>query len=143
MNPLLLHMGAIDARLATDCRLLKLEKYAIKVRIGVHDFERLAPQRMWFDVALCVRLSEAPAAQDDIGQTLNYDFIRTAIQEIVGDTHHELQETLCDAMLARLLDHPQVQAAFVSTRKPDVYPDSESVGTERFQCKPWTESTAS
>lgn len=137
MNSMLAAMGALDARLATDCRMLSLRQYALPVRIGVHDFERLAPQRMWFDVDICVRLKDAPANQDHISQTLNYDFIRAVISETVGTKHHELQETLCDTVLARLLEHPLVQAARVSTRKPDVYPDCESVGTERIALKPW------
>jgi len=32
---------------------------------------------------------------------------------------------------------PEVQAARVATRKPDVYPDSASVGVERVAVKPW------
>jgi dihydroneopterin aldolase len=137
MTSILLAFGALDARLAADCRLLSLRRYELPVRIGVHDFERRAPQRMWFDVDLCVPLTHAPAASDHIAQTLDYDFVRELIREIVGQTHHELQETLCDAILARLMAHPRIQAARVYTRKPDVYPDCESVGTERIGLKPW------
>jgi len=137
MNSVLLEFGALDARLATACRLLSLRRHELAVRIGVHDFERAAPQRMWFDVDLCVRLEHAPASRDHIGATLDYDFIRALIAEVVGQAHHELQETLCDAILARLMAHPQVQAARVATAKPDVYPDCESIGTERVALKPW------
>jgi dihydroneopterin aldolase len=138
MNAALLAFGALDARLATDCRLLSLRQYELPVRIGVHDFERGAPQRMWFDVDLCVPLRHAPAARDDIAQTLDYDFVRELIGEIAGQkNHHQLQETLCDAILARLLAHPQVQAARVRTGKPDVYPDCQSIGVERVALKPW------
>ncbi|MFT3779435.1 MAG: dihydroneopterin aldolase [Ottowia sp.] len=137
MSATLLAFGALDARLATDCRLLSLRRHALAVRIGVHGFERAGPQRLWFDVDLCVRLEHAPAGRDDIGATLDYDFIRALVAEVVGQSHHELQETLCDAILARLMAHPHIQAARVRTRKPDVYPDSRSVGTERVGLKPW------
>jgi dihydroneopterin aldolase len=137
MNSALLAFAALDARFATDCRLLSLRQYDLPVRIGVHDFERQAPQRMWFDVDLCVRLADAPAREDHISHTLDYDFVRQLIAATVGDSHHELQETLCDAILQKIMRHPAVQAARVSTRKPDVYPDCASVGTERVALKPW------
>ena len=137
MNSLLLAFGALDARLALDCRLLSLRRHELPVRIGVHEFERQGPQRLWFDVDLCVRLRDAAAAHDHIAHTLDYDFIRDVIAGAVGQAHHELQETLCDAVLAAVLVRPEVQAARVVTRKPDVYPDSASVGVERVAVKPW------
>ena len=39
------------------------------------------------------------------------------------------------AMLAQMLSHPKVQAARVSTAKPDVYPDCDAVGVEVFGSK--------
>ena len=38
--------------------------------------------------------------------------------------------------MTALLAHPGVQAAQVSTRKPDVYPDCDAVGVEIFRAKP-------
>ena len=137
MNSMLLAFAALDARLALECRLLSLRRHERVVRIGVHDFERTAPQRLWFDVDLCVRLAHARAARDDIRETLDYDFVREVIAGAIGQQHHELQESLCDAVLAAVLRRPEVQAARVATRKPDVYPDSASVGVERVALKPW------
>ena len=134
---MLLAFAALDTRLALECRLLSLRRHERAVRIGVHDFERGAPQRLWFDVDLCVRLAHAEAARDDIRDTLDYDFVREVIAQTVGQQHHELQETLCDAVLAAVLRRPEVQAARVATRKPDVYADSASVGVERVAVKPW------
>ena len=134
---MLLAFAALDTRLALECRLLSLRRHERAVRIGVHDFERGAPQRLWFDVDLCVRLAHDEAARDDIRDTLDYDFVREVIAQAVGQQHHELQETLCDAVLAAVLRRPEVQAARVATRKPDVYADSASVGVERVAVKPW------
>jgi dihydroneopterin aldolase len=92
---------------------------------------------MWFDVDLCVPLEQAPATSDRIAHTLDYDFMRQLIRETVGQTHHELQETLCDLLLARFMAHTSIQAVRVRTCKPDVYPDCQSVGIERVGIKPW------
>ena len=59
-----------------------------------------------------------------------------AVTRIIERGHIGLQETLCDAVLDALLAHPQVSAARVSTRKPDVYDDCDSVGVETFRRKP-------
>jgi len=133
----LLDFACLDARLATHCRLMSLRQFDLPVRIGVHDFERIAAQRMWFDIDICVRLEDAPASSDDIASTLNYDFLREIIQHTVGNTHHELQETLCDTIFNQLMSHPNIMAARVNTCKPDVYPDCLSIGTERVGCKTW------
>jgi len=66
---------------------------------------------------------------------LDYDFMRRTIAEYVAGGHIHLQETLCDAVLARMLAHPKVKAARVSTEKPDVYPDCDAVGVEVFGIK--------
>ncbi|HAU58317.1 MAG TPA: diguanylate cyclase [Comamonadaceae bacterium] len=137
MNSILLAFGALDQRLATQCRALSLRRHEVDVRIGVHDFERKAAQRMWFDVDLCIKLDHAPAAKDHISQTVDYDFIREVIADECGRYHHELQETLCDAIARALLQKSEVHAVRVATRKPDVYPDCESVGVERVCIKPW------
>ena len=137
MNAGLLTFSALDARIPTQCRLLSLSQFEQLVSIGVHDFEKLAPQRMWFDIDICVRLTDAPAAQDDISQTLNYDFLRELVVQTIGKEHHELQETLCDSLLRQVMAHPLVVAARIQTRKPDVYPDCVSIGTERIGYKAW------
>jgi dihydroneopterin aldolase len=137
MNTGLLLFSALDGRIATQCRLLSLCQFECMVHIGVHDFEKKAAQRMWFDIDICVPLAAAPAHHDDISQTLNYDFLRELVLQTTGDQHHELQETLCDALLKNLLLHPQIVAVRIQTRKPDVYPDCAAVGTERIGYKPW------
>ena len=66
---------------------------------------------------------------------VDYDFIRRSVAQRVEKGHIHLQETLCDDMLRVMLAHPKVRAAKVSTEKPDVYADCESVGCEVFGIK--------
>jgi dihydroneopterin aldolase len=54
----------------------------------------------------------------------------------VSRGHIHLQETLCDDVADLMLAHPKVRAVRVSTEKPDVYPDCQSVGVEIFRIKP-------
>lgn len=121
--------------LLTDCRRLFLRGYVVEVNIGIHDFERKAPQRVQFDVDLFVPLHLSTPRHDRIGEVLDYDFIRQSIMARIGQGHIELQETLCDDLLARMLARPEVRAARVCTAKADVYPDCDAVGCERFAIK--------
>ena len=125
---------ALHPRLAA-CRRVFLKSYALPVHIGVHDFERLGPQRLLIDVDLYVPLAASTPREDRLDEVVDYDFIRHAIAERVAQGHIGLQETLCDEIAARMLAHPQVRAVRVSTEKPDVYADCAAVGVEVFHIK--------
>jgi dihydroneopterin aldolase len=118
-----------------DCRRLFLRRHEVQVRIGVHAFEKEAPQRMWIDVDLYVPLSQTTPARDHIDEVVDYDFVREVVAARIASGHIELQETLCDDIAERLLAHPGVRAVRVQTSKPDVYPDCEAVGVEVFRVK--------
>jgi dihydroneopterin aldolase len=117
------------------CRRLFLTDYAVRIRIGVHDFEKQAEQRVLINVDLYVPLALSTPKSDALSEVLDYDFIRRTIQERVARGHIELQETLVDDIVALMLAHPMVMAARVSTAKPDVYPDCAAVGVEVFAIK--------
>lgn len=120
----------------TDCRRLFLRELELPVRIGAHDFEKLAPQRVCFNVDLYVPLADSTPTRDTLDEVVDYDFIRRCVTERVARGHVQLQETLVDDLAAALLAHPRVRAVRVSTEKPDVYPDCRSVGVEVFRIKP-------
>lgn len=118
-----------------DCRRLFLRNYEIHINIGVHEAEKTGEQRVRINVDLYVPLALSTPRHDRLDEVLDYDFIRSAIAERVSRGHIHLQETLADDVLQRMLAHPQVRAARVSTAKPDVYPDCDAVGCEVFGMK--------
>ena len=124
-----------SAVLATTCRRLFLRNYEVRINIGVHDFEKTGEQRVLFNVDLYIPLSQSTPIADELEEVVDYDFIRSAIRQRVSLGHIHLQETLCDDVLRTMLAHPKVQAARVSTAKPDVYADCEAVGCEVFGMK--------
>ncbi|MBS0448788.1 MAG: dihydroneopterin aldolase [Proteobacteria bacterium] len=126
--------GLLDDRLAR-CRRLYLRDYEVQMQIGAHDYERLAPQRVRVSVDLYIPLADSTPLADRLAEVVDYDYIRTTIAERTAQGHVDLQETLCDDLLARMLAHPKVLAARVSTEKPDVYPDCAAVGCEVFGIK--------
>ncbi|WP_038210567.1 dihydroneopterin aldolase [Xenophilus azovorans] len=127
-------MTAIDP-LLTSCRRLFLRDYEVWINIGVHDFEKRAEQRVLINVDLYIPLALSTPKADELDEVVDYDFIRRTVAQRLSKGHIHLQETLCDDLLAQMLAHPKVQAARVSTQKPDVYPDCEAVGVEVFGSK--------
>lgn len=117
------------------CRRLFLRNHEVDIGIGAHAFEQGRSQRVRIDVDLYVLLACSTPTSDALAEVVDYDFVREVVRERVGRGHIQLQETLADDLLRALLDHPQVMAARVSTEKPDVYPDCESVGVEVFAFK--------
>jgi 7,8-dihydroneopterin aldolase/epimerase/oxygenase len=115
-----------------DCRRLFLRNYEVFINIGVHAFEKTGEQRVLINVDLYIPMALSTPKADELDEVVDYDFIRRTIGERVARGHIHLQETLCDDVLALMLAHPKVRAARVSTEKPDVYPDCESVGCEVF-----------
>ena len=112
-------------------RRMFLRDYEIIASIGIHEFERKNPQRIIIDVSLELANGVLPdAAEDRIETVLDYDFLRESIRRIVEGRHFNLQETLCAEILTTCLQPDKVLGARVSTRKPDVYPDCDSVGVE-------------
>ena len=124
-----------SAALVTRCRRLFLRNYEVNINIGVHAFEKTGEQRVLINVDLYIPLEQSTPRQDELDEVVDYDFIRSSISERVSRGHIHLQETLCDDVLATMLQHPKVHAARVSTAKPDVYPDCEAVGCEVFGMK--------
>ena len=118
-----------------DCRRLFLRRYEVWINIGVHDYEKRGEQRVLINVDLYIPLVHSTPKHDNLEEVVDYDFMSRSIDQRVQQGHVHLQETLCDDVLALMLAHPHVKAARVSTEKPDVYPDCESVGCEVFALK--------
>jgi dihydroneopterin aldolase len=121
--------------LSLSCRRIFLRDHVVPVNIGAHDFEKSQAQRVIFNVELFVPYSQSTPQADQLAEVVDYDFVRKVIAQRVRTGHVELQETLCDDLVATLLQHPQVQAVRLSTCKPDVYPDCAGVGVEVFSIK--------
>jgi len=119
----------------SHCRRMFLRHYEVQINIGVHEFEKKGEQRVLINIELYVPLEHSSPTEDKLHEVVDYDFMRDTVARRMAQGHIHLQETLCDDVLTAMLKHPHVLAARVSTEKPDVYPDCESVGVEVFRIK--------
>ena len=117
-----------------QARRIFLRNFEARVSMGVHEFEKTGRQRVLVNVDLYLD-PDAVIEKDALEETVDYDFLRKEIERLAASGHFHLQETFCERILAACLDKPGVIAARVSSEKPDVYPDCESVGFEVFRVK--------
>ncbi|WP_114391743.1 dihydroneopterin aldolase [Oleisolibacter albus] len=117
-----------------EARVIFLRNFALPTSIGIHAFEKAAPQRLLVNIELFLRPQRLE--RDEIDDVLDYDVLRRQIADLAGSRHWNLQETLLDRIAALCLDPPMVLGVRVSTEKPDVYPDCEAVGLEVSRFKP-------
>ena len=98
--------------------------YGIEVicSIGIHQFERDAPQRILIDLDVHLDPDKEPSA-DNISETLDYDTVRMAVLDLSKSTHFDLQETLARQIFDLVVKMPTVVGVSVRTCKPDVYSD--------------------
>ncbi len=97
-------------------------------RIGVHQHERLANQRVRINLDISV---ETPSIiDDDLDRVVCYGEIMTGIRHVVGGGHVNLVESLGERIAAMCLEDRRVSSARVRIEKLDVFPEAESVGVE-------------
>ena len=106
---------------------LVLRGLTVSASIGVHDFERENRQRLLIDIELTLTNPARPA-HDDISEVLDYRFLHTEVQKLITAGHYELQETLTHDIAEFCLARTEVRRVSIHTRKPDIYPDVESIG---------------
>jgi len=115
-------------------RRIFLRNFETRISMGIHDFEKKARQRVMINVDLYLE-PDARIERDHISETVDYDFLRREIGVLADSGHFHLQETFCERILELCLARPGVVAVRVSSEKPDVYPDCESIGFEIFGVK--------
>jgi len=115
-------------------RRIFLRYFETRISMGIHESEKKARQRVMINVDLYLE-PDARIERDHISETVDYDFLRREIAALADSGHFHLQETFCERILAICLARPGVVAVRVSSEKPDVYPDCESIGFEIFGVK--------
>ncbi len=101
----------------------------IQATLGIHEHEKLAPQRVIINIDLTVKERGEPL-EDDISNVVSYEKVVDHVKEIVASGHVHLVETLAEMIAAGCLDNRWVTGVRVRVEKPDIIPDARSVGVE-------------
>jgi dihydroneopterin aldolase len=124
-----------EATLRGESRIL-VRDLMLNARIGLHQHERVARQRIRVNLDLAV--ADGGPIDDDYDKVVCYGELVTGVRHVVGAGHVNLVETLAERIAAMCLADPRVLSARVRVEKLDVFPEAESVGVEieRFRRRP-------
>jgi len=102
-------------------------------KIGLHQHERLAEQRVRINLDLTV--ADNPTIDDDYDNVVCYGGLVTGVRRVIGAGHVNLAETLAERIADMCLEDRRVLSARVRVEKLDVFAEAASVGVEieRFQ----------
>ena len=105
----------------------------LTAKIGLHQHERLAGQRIRVNLDLTV--ADGGSIDDDYDNVVCYGGLVTGVRQVVGAGHVNLAETLAERIADMCLADRRVLSARVRVEKLDVFPEATSVGVEieRFQ----------
>lgn len=117
-----------------EVRALFLRNFTVQARVGAHDHERGARQRVRLDLTAYLA-TDAPDPGDRLAAVLDYDRLRQGVLDILGAGHINLLETVAERVCAMCFAHPQVRAVALCIAKPDAHPDCE-VGYELHRVRP-------
>jgi dihydroneopterin aldolase len=116
-----------DGIVKGDSRIL-VRDLMLNARIGLHQHERVASQRIRVNLDLTV--AEEGPIDDDYDKVVCYGELVTGVRHVVGAGHVNLVETLAERIAAMCLADRRVLGARVRVEKLDVFPEAESVGVE-------------
>jgi len=115
-----------------------LRDLVVEISIGLHEWEKLRPQRLVVNVEAWAYVG-APYQEDDADKILDYDRIRDVIrEEWPKRPHANLLEPLAEELIGLCFVHPAVEAARVRLEKPDIFSEAMGVGIELYRRRPQT-----
>lgn len=104
----------------TSWECVALRGVTVRVRLGLHDFERQGAQRVSVDVELYRR--HAGGRSGGFTACLDYDRLhRHLIEDWPRRPHTDLVEELAEDLVAFCFEDPRVEACRVAVRKLDIF----------------------
>ena len=97
--------------------IVKLNNIKIKAIHGVNEIEKVKQQLFEVDVAVCFSKS---TCNDDIGQSIDYEYIHDIIERVFEDDCVNLLETLGERIIDLIYMTNDVKNVIVTIRKPEI-----------------------
>ena len=99
-----------------------IKNYTVQATHGYYKEEHYKSQRFVVSI-IAYLLPPFACVSDDLKETFNYEYIRKIIDEVLHEKHHNLVESLAEAMARRVLQYALVEKVEVEINKPDVWGD--------------------
>jgi len=121
---------------AGDGMRIMVRDLMLSAKIGLHQHERIAQQRIRVNLDLAI--ADLGVIDDDYDKVVCYGELVTGVRHVVGAGHVNLVETLAERIAAMCLADRRVLSARVRVEKLDVFPEASSVGVEIERHRPAT-----
>lgn len=95
--------------------------------IGVYAHEKESPQLLSIDIELTTDFSQA-IKSDDVKDTIDYDQIIRAIQQVAQQRHHDLLEVLAENIAQHFFETFAVKKIIISLHKPNIIKEVAAIG---------------
>ena len=116
---------------------LILREIVAECRLGVFDWERATPQRIWVDVELEIDAAKA-ATRDDVRRAVDYARVVTRVREVAKRQPYRLLETLSETIAAAILEEFQTPRVRLRVKKRAMEGvDYAAVEVERRAGRAW------
>ncbi len=99
-----------------------LKNYVVVAKHGYYKEEHAKAQRFVVSIMATCNI-KAAGESDDLSETLNYEFIRKSVHDILMQSPHDLIESLAEEIATAVLGHSKVASVEVDVSKPDVWND--------------------
>ncbi len=100
---------------------LTLQNLEVTCIIGDRDYERLTPQKLYFDICLAADLSRV-CQSDQLCDTVDYVTIIDAIRDHLVARQYQMIEAAAQGVADCCLANPAIREVTVSLRKPGAIP---------------------
>lgn len=110
-----------------------IEALAIDTVIGVYEFERHYPQRLFLDATLDWDIQPA-AATDELTYALDYAAVCARLRKVAREESVQLVETLVEKFAQILYQEFSVTRMSLHLRKPSALADTGAVGVCIERC---------
>lgn len=118
-----------DAR--RNIRHVFVRDLTLEASIGVHDHEKVAPQRVRINVDMAVWEGPVEDLGDDIAKVVCYEDVINRVRALFETQGHiNLVETLAEKIAAEVLSSDAVRSVRVRVEKLQAIADAASVGVE-------------
>jgi len=103
--------------------------------LGVYAHEKVEAQRVLINIDMSVE-DLGTDLGDEFSNVVCYETAARNAKKIATEGHVHLVETLAEAIAAKCLEDPRVQAVRVRIEKPDAIAEAASVGVEIERLRP-------
>lgn len=105
---------------------IHIKDLVIETTIGVYDWEREQPRKIILNLKVEIDASNA-VASDDVEDTVDYDALCEAVNQVVNERYYKLIETLAAKIVDKVSTMPKVQTVDLEIDKPGAVKGARSV----------------